>query len=181
MASTSAGAPLVRAVPRGLPPRRIAEALFPDAAIHYVAGFDAMADLLDGFADQRPSTCGAYVARYVLGPLGFAVHDGIPTTREDYLAFLAGTVLDPEEAATVEAARADADREGLDDPTAAARFGDAWYGWPLRVSGDLTVVGTSPWPNFSGLRWWRSRTRGQGYLNPQQPNKGLELTAYSLR
>src|SRR6185295_11942904 len=76
MASTSAGAALVRAVPRGLRPRRIAEALFPDAAIHYVAGFDAMADLLDGFADQRPSTCGAYVARYVLGPLGFAVHDG---------------------------------------------------------------------------------------------------------
>src|SRR6185295_14896652 len=55
-----------------------------------------------------------------------------------------GTVLDPEEAATVEAARADADCEGLDDPAAAARFGDAWYRWPLRVSGDLTVVGTSP-------------------------------------
>jgi hypothetical protein len=144
MAAASAGAAPSRAVPRGLPPRRIAEALFPEAAVHYVAGFDAMADLLDGFEDQRPSTCGAYVTRYVLGPLGYPVHDGIPTTREDYLAFLAGTVLDPEEAATVQAARTDADRDGLDDRTAAARFGDAWYRWPLRMSDDLTVVGTSP-------------------------------------
>jgi hypothetical protein len=144
MASASTGAPSARAVPAGYPPRRVAEALFPGAAIHYVDGFDAMADLLDGFADQRPSTCGAYVARYLLGPLGFPVNDGIATTREDYLAFLAGTVLDPEEAATVDAARAVADVEGLDDTTAAARFGDAWYRWPLRVSDDLAAVGTSP-------------------------------------
>lgn len=144
MASASAGARSARSVPAGRPTRRVAEALFPDADVHYVAGFDAMADLLDGFADQRPSTCGAYVTRYLLGPLGFPIHDGIATTREDYLAFLAGTVLDPEEAATVAAARAVADRQGLDDTAAAARFGDAWYGWPLRVSGDLTAVGTSP-------------------------------------
>ena len=144
MGSTSTGAASVRAVPGGRAPRRVGETLFPDAAIHYVTGFEAMADLLDGFDDQRPSTCGAYVTRYMLGPLGFPVHDGVATTREDYLAFLAGTVLDPEEAATVATARESAARDALDDAAAAVRFGDAWYAWPLRVSGDLAEVGTSP-------------------------------------
>jgi hypothetical protein len=143
MAATPARA-AERAVPGGLPPRRVAEALFPHAAIRYVDGFEAMADLLDSFADQRPSTCGAYVARYVLPPLGVTEHAGVATTREDYLAFLAGTVLDPEEAAEVEAARAEAGRLELDDAAAADRFGDAWYGWPLRVSADETELGTSP-------------------------------------
>jgi hypothetical protein len=143
MRSTPAASPR-RAVPGGMPSRRVAEALFPGAAVHYVSGFDAMAGLLDGFADQRPSTCGAYVTRYLLGPLGFPEHEGIATTREDYVASLAGTVLDPDEAATVEAARATVDRERLDDAVAAARFGKAWYRWPLRVSADLTAIGTSP-------------------------------------
>ena len=72
-----------RVVPAGLPPRRIAEALAPGVDVAYVPEFAAIADLLDGFDDQRPSTCGAYVARYLLPPLGFAVHDGVATTRED--------------------------------------------------------------------------------------------------
>jgi hypothetical protein len=133
-----------RIVPGGQAPRHVAEALFPDAAIGYVDGFEAMADLLDSFDDQRPSTCGAYVARYVLPTLGVAEHDGVATTREDYLAFLAGTVLDPVEAAPVEAARAEARRLKLDDVAAADRFGEAWYGWPLRVSADEAELGTSP-------------------------------------
>jgi hypothetical protein len=133
-----------RAVPAGLPPRRIAEALAPGVDVAYVPEFAAMADLLDGFDDQRPSTCGAYVARYLLPPLGFAVHDGVATTREDYLAYLAGTVLDPEEAAAVDAARTEADRLGLADPAAIERFGAAWYRWPLRVSADPAAIGTSP-------------------------------------
>jgi hypothetical protein len=133
-----------RPVPGDLPARRVAEALFPDATIQYVDGFEAMADLLDGFDDQRPSTCGAYVARYLMGPLGHPLHDGVPTVREDYLAFLAGTVLDPDEARAVESARAAADEAGLDDAAARERFGDAWYRWPLRTSGDPTAIGTSP-------------------------------------
>jgi hypothetical protein len=133
-----------RVVPGGGPPRRIAEALAPGGDVAYVAEFAAMADLLDGFDDQRPSTCGAYVARYLLPPLGFAVHDGVATTREDYLAFLAGTVLDPDEAAAVDAARLEADRLGLTEPAAIERFGAAWYGWPLRVSADPAAMGTSP-------------------------------------
>ena len=133
-----------RVVPGGLPPRRIAEAIAPGADVAYVREFAAMADLLDGFDDQRPSTCGAYVARYLLPPLGFALHDGVATTREDYLAFLAGTVLDPDEAAAVDAARSEAGRLGLTEQAAMERFGPAWYGWPLRVTADPAAIGTSP-------------------------------------
>ncbi len=133
-----------RSVPDGRPPRRIAEALFPASEIHYVDEFDAMADLLDSFEDQRPATCGAYVARYLLSPLGYAINDGVPTTREDYLAYLAGTVIEADEEAPADAARAEARRLGLTDEAAFARYGDAFYAWPLRASADPSVVGTSP-------------------------------------
>lgn len=137
------GAP-PRIVPGGLPPRRVAEALFPDTPIHYVDRFDAMADLLDSFADQRPATCGAYAARYLMAPLGYPIHDGVPTTREDYLALLAGTVMEAYEEAPAEAVRAEVRRLGLTDAEAVERFGEAYYAWPLRVSGDPAVAGTSP-------------------------------------
>lgn len=133
-----------RTVPGGLPPRRVAEALFPGARIHYVDQFDAMADLLDSFADQRPATCGAYVARYLLSPTGYPVHDGHPTTREDYLALLAGTVIEAYEEAPAESVRAEVRRLGLTDGQAVERFGEAYYAWPLRSSGDPAVAGTSP-------------------------------------
>ena len=133
-----------RAVPGGLPPRRVAEALFPGTRIHYVDRFEAMADLLDSFADQRPATCGAYVARYLMAPLGFAVHDGVPTTREDYLALLAGTVMEAYEEEPAEAVRAEVRRLGLTDGEAAERFGEAYYAWPLHATGDPAVAGTSP-------------------------------------
>jgi hypothetical protein len=133
-----------RSVPGGLPPRRVAEALFPGAAIHYVDRFDAMADLLDSFADQRPATCGAYVARYLLAPLGHALHEGVPTTREDYLALLAGTVIEAYEEAPADAIRAEVRQLGLTDGQAVERFGDAYYAWPLRASDDPAVAGTSP-------------------------------------
>ncbi|HLA16750.1 MAG TPA: hypothetical protein VJZ72_07595 [Candidatus Limnocylindrales bacterium] len=134
----------VRPVPGGLPSRRIAEALFSGDTIHYVDRFDEMADLLDSFDDQRPATCGAYVARYLLPPLGFDRHEGVPTTREDYLALLAGTVIEGYEEAPAEAVRREASRLGLTDETAAARYGGAYYAWPLRASDDPAVAGTSP-------------------------------------
>lgn len=133
-----------RAVPGGLPARRIAEALFPAVRIHYVDGFEAMADLLDSFGDQRPATCGAYVVRYLLPSLGHAVHDGVSTTREDYLAFLAGTTIEAYEEAPAESVRIEVRRLGLTDEIAVERYGEAYYGWPLRASADPAVAGTSP-------------------------------------
>lgn len=137
-------APAARAVPGGLPPRRIAGALFPGAAIRYVDGFEAIAEQFDRFADQRRSTCGAYAARYLLAPGGFAEHDGIDTTREDYLAWLAGTVLEADEVAPAAAARAESRRLGLSDDDALGRFPDTFYARPLRASSDPAVAGTSP-------------------------------------
>jgi hypothetical protein len=106
--------------------------------------FEAMADLLDSFADQRPATCGAYVARYLLAPIGYPLHDGYPTTREDYLALLAGTVIEAYEEAPAESVRAEVRQLGLTDGEAVDRYGEAYYAWPLRASGDPAVAGTSP-------------------------------------
>ena len=131
-------------MPGGLPPRRIADALFHDSDIRYVTQFEAMADLLDSFDDQRPATCGAYVVRYLLPPLGHPRNDGVSTTREDYLAWLAGTVIEDDEVAPANEARVAAQRLGLTDEEALDRFGPAFYAWPLRASTDPAVVGTSP-------------------------------------
>jgi hypothetical protein len=133
-----------RPVPGGVPARRVAEAIFPDAAVRYVARFEAMADLLDSFADQRPATCGAYVARYLVAPLGFPTHGGIDSTREDYLALLAGTVIESYEEAPADKVRAEVLRLGLTDDQAIERFGEAWYAWPLAATADPAVAGTSP-------------------------------------
>lgn len=133
-----------RTVPGGLPPRRVAEAIFPDADVRYVERFDAIADLFDTFDDQRPATCGAYAPRSLLAPLGFTAHDGVDTTREDYLAFLAGTVIEAHEVEAVEAVRQAARAEGLADGEAFDRFPRTWYRWPLRSSDDPVISGTSP-------------------------------------
>lgn len=139
----SAPAPSVRDVPGGLPPRRIVEALFPEAEIRYVDRFEAIADAFDRLDDQRPSTCGVYAARYLLAPSGFARHDGVDATREDYLAWLAGTVLEPDEVGPAEAARSEVRVLRITDEDALERFPRTFYRWPLRVSDDPTVAGTS--------------------------------------
>lgn len=133
-----------RPVPVGAPPRRIAEILFPGVAVHHVAGWPAIADVFDALDDQRPATCGAYATRYLLGPLGHPRHDGVDTTREDYLAHLAGTVIETDELADARAARATVVELGLDDAAAIERFPRTWYGWPVRSSDDDVITGTSP-------------------------------------
>ncbi|MBF8289877.1 MAG: hypothetical protein HW391_845 [Chloroflexi bacterium] len=133
-----------RAMPSDLPPWRAPEALFPDTRIDYVDRWPSIAAARAALEDQRPSTCGAYAARYLLGPLGFPVHAGIPTTREDYLAFLAGTVLETWEDGPARATREEVRSLGLDDAAAAARFPQAWYGWDLRSTADPAVAGTAP-------------------------------------
>jgi hypothetical protein len=133
-----------RPVPDGRPAREVAEAIFPAARIAYVEGWLALADAFDRLGDQRPATCGAYAARYLLAPLGFRTADGVDTTREDYLAFLAGTVIERTELAEVEATQASVAELGLSDAEAIERFPRTWYGWPLRSSDDDAITGTSP-------------------------------------
>lgn len=133
-----------RSVPGGVAARGVVEAIFPDARVSYVEGWSRIADVFDRLADQRPATCGAYAARYLLSPLGFERADGVDTTREDYLAYLAGTVIEEAEKDDVEAARADVERLGLTDAEAIERFPRRWYGWPLRSSDDDVITGTSP-------------------------------------
>lgn len=133
-----------RTLPGGAPARRVIETVFPDARPTYVEGWEEIADLFDGLADQRPATCGAYATRYLLAPLGFREAGGVDTTREDYLAHLAGTVIEATELEDVEAARRTAEADALSDADAIARFPRTWYGWPLRSSDDDAITGTSP-------------------------------------
>jgi hypothetical protein len=124
--------------------RTVAERRFPGAEVRYVDGFERIADLFDTFGDQRPSTCGAYAARYLLAPLGHPSADDEDTTREDFLAHLAGTVLEAAEVGPAEEARATARASGLSDAEALERFPGTFYAWPLRSSADPAVAGTSP-------------------------------------
>jgi hypothetical protein len=133
-----------RPTPDGRPAREVVEAIFPDAKISYVERWPEIADLFDRLEDQRPATCGAYASRYLLAPLGFRASDGVDTTREDYLAYLAGTVIEESEREAVREVRAQAERLGLSDADANERFPRMWYGWPLRSSDDDVVTGTSP-------------------------------------
>jgi hypothetical protein len=133
-----------RPVPDGRPAREVAEAIFPRARISYVDRWPDIADLFDRLDDQRPATCGAYAARYLLAPLGFRTVEGVDTTREDFLANLAGTVIEDDELEEVHAVRAQVESLGLTDAEAIERFPRTWYGWPLRSSDDDVVTGTSP-------------------------------------
>lgn len=133
-----------RPVPDGRPAREVVEAIFPGARVSYVERWPEIAALFDRLEDQRPATCGAYAARYLLEPLGFATADGVDTTREDFLARLAGTVIEDAELEDVRAARTQVESLGLSDAEAIERFPRTWYRWPLRSSGDDAVTGTSP-------------------------------------
>jgi hypothetical protein len=133
-----------RAVPGGRPACEVVEAIFPRADVTYVGDWPAITALFDALADQRPATCGAYATRYLLAPLGHPASDGVDTTREDYLANLAGTVIEASEASDVERARAEVEAHGLTDAQAIERYPMTWYGWPLRSSDDDAITGTSP-------------------------------------
>jgi Family of unknown function (DUF6885) len=133
-----------RPVPGNRPARDVVEAIFPGAVVSYVEHWDEIADVFDTFENQRPATCGAYAARYLLSPLGFERSEGVDTTREDYLAYLAGTVIEDEEMAEVRALREVVAAAGLSDDEAIARYPRTWYGWPLRSSDVEPILGTSP-------------------------------------
>lgn len=133
-----------RDLPGDRPARHVVDAIFPRAKVSYVERWPEIADLFDRLDDQRPATCGVYAARCLLAPLGFATVDGLDTTREDYLAHLAGTVIEDTELEEVRAVREQVGALGLSDADAIKQFPRTWYGWPLRSSDDDAVTGTSP-------------------------------------
>lgn len=133
-----------RKVPGRQPARRVIEAIFPNADVAYVEEWSSIADAFDRLEDQRPATCGAYATRYLLAPLGYPQSDGVDTTREDYLAYLAGTVIEREELDDVQRTTTAAAKAGLSDAEAFEHFPRTWYGWPLRSSDDDAITGTSP-------------------------------------
>jgi hypothetical protein len=133
-----------RSLPGGATARRVVETIFPEAHPTYVDGWAAIAGMFDTLDDQRPATCGVYATRYLLAPLGFREADGVDISREDYLAHLAGTVIEEAELEEVQATAEVVTRDGLSDADAIRRFPRTWYGWPLRSSTDDAITGTSP-------------------------------------
>lgn len=103
-----------------------------------------MAARFDSLRNQRPSTCGAYSLSYLLPALGFERHGGVDLAAEDYLAYLAGVVIEDHEVEpSADVARRVAGGE-LTEAEAMERFPDVWYRWPMRASADPVLQGTSP-------------------------------------
>jgi hypothetical protein len=118
--------------------------LFPGERITPVDGVDAMAERFDRLREQRPSTCGAYALSYLLPALGFERHDGHDLTAEDYLAHLAGVVIEGHEVAPSREVDERIARGELTERQALEQHGRIWYRYPVRSSDDPTVQGTSP-------------------------------------
>ncbi len=123
--------------------RRFA-AVFPDQSIVLVDRADRMATRFDTLAHQRPATCGAYVLSYLLAPLGFERHDGKDLTAEDYLAHLAGVIIEEYEVAPSEEVARQVAGGVLSETQALERYPHSWYRYPVRHSLDPAMSGTSP-------------------------------------
>jgi hypothetical protein len=119
-------------------------ALFPGESIELVDRVDEMAGRFDRLHDQRPSTCGAYALSYLLPALGFARHRGNDLAAEDYLAHLAGVVVEGHEVGPSREVAERVARGELTGSEALERYGRVWYRWPVRASDDPEVQGTSP-------------------------------------
>ncbi len=117
--------------------------LFPGEEIALVKGADRMAARFDKLRNQRPATCGAYSLSYVLPALGFETHDGVDLTAEDYLAHLAGVMIEPHEVEPSENITRRVEAGELTEAEAIARFPGVWYRWPMRSTADPVVLGTS--------------------------------------
>jgi hypothetical protein len=116
---------------------------FPGERLVAVDRVDAMAALFDGLGHQRPATCGAYVLAYLLPAVGFLSLEGHDLAAEDFLAHLAGVVVEEDEVeASDEVSRRVASGE-LTEAEARERFGRVWYRFPVRSSRDPIVSGAS--------------------------------------
>jgi hypothetical protein len=120
------------------------EGLFPGERITLVDRADAMAEQFDRLTDQRPSTCGAYALSYLLPALGYARHDGHDLAAEDYLAHLAGVVIEGHEVGPSREVDERIARGELTETQALEHFGRIWYRFPVRSSDDPAAQGTSP-------------------------------------
>jgi hypothetical protein len=119
-------------------------AIFPSETITLVDGIDEIGRRFDQLTDQRPSTCGAYALSYLLPAMGFERHDGNDVAAEDYLAHLAGVVVEAREIPPSDEVGERVARGELSEGEAMDRFGSIWYRWPVRWSSDPVAQGTSP-------------------------------------
>jgi hypothetical protein len=117
--------------------------LFPEQRIVLVDDIDDIAATFDGLEDQRPATCGAYSLSYILPPLGFTRHFGNDLGAEDYLAHLAGVVIESHEIGPSDVVSRLVAAGEVGEEEASLRYGRTWYRYPVRHSDDDAVTGTS--------------------------------------
>lgn len=118
--------------------------LFPGERITVVNDVDEMAERFDRLREQRPSTCGAYALSYLLPALGFERHAGHDLSAEDYLAHLAGVVIEDHEVGPSREVDERIARGELTEAQAIEHYGRVWYRFPVRASADPAAQGTSP-------------------------------------
>lgn len=117
---------------------------FPSQKLLFVNQFDKISESFDKLPDQRPCTCGAFALTYLLGPLGFTNHKGNDLLAEDYLAHLAGVVIEDNEVAPSEAVGLLVSHGVLVEDEARKLFPKVWYRYPVKSSSDEAMLGTSP-------------------------------------
>jgi hypothetical protein len=76
--------------------------------------------------------------------VGFATHEGIDLTAEDYLAHLAAVVVEAAEVGPSAEISSRVTAGELSADEALAQFGRIWYRFPVRASADPVNSGTSP-------------------------------------
>jgi hypothetical protein len=117
---------------------------FPNDALTLVNRAGAMAARFDALGPQRPATCGAYALSYLLPALGFTAHAGVDLSAEDYLASLAGVVVEADEIGPSDEISRRVAAGELSTEEALRQSGRTWYRFPVRASADPIESGTSP-------------------------------------
>lgn len=118
--------------------------IFPGETIAFVEQIEEMGFRFDRLPDQRPSTCGAFALSYLLPVLGFPCHYGHDLAAEDYLAHLAGVVVEDWEVGPSREIGERVARGELGEAEARVRYPTQWYRFPVRASSDPTRQGTAP-------------------------------------
>ena len=145
---------LRREVPGGQPARRVIEAIFPNADVAYVEEWSSIADVVRSTRGSAAGDLRRIRHSLPAGPARVSAEsDGVDTTREDYLAYLAGTVIEQDELDDVQRRRRRPRRlAGCPMPRRSHVPADV-VRLAAPLSDDDAITGTSPTGTARAIAW----------------------------